>query len=98
MKKKILIIEDDMVVRENTAEILQLANYEVIAAENGKSGLEKAFFFKPDRKSFSGRVVSYCFRERERDFPVSSNFFICGQTCSAGPDAFDSARSASMSM
>jgi len=48
MKKKILIIEDDMVVRENTAEILKLANYEVIAAENGKSGLEKAVFFKPD--------------------------------------------------
>lgn len=48
MKKKILIIEDDIVVRENTAEILQLANYEVITSENGKSGLEKAVFFKPD--------------------------------------------------
>lgn len=48
MKKKILIIEDDTVMRENTAEILQLANYEVISCENGKSGLEKAIFFKPD--------------------------------------------------
>lgn len=48
MKKKILIIEDDIVVRENTAEILQLANYEVITSEDGKSGLEKAVFFKPD--------------------------------------------------
>jgi len=48
MKKKILIIEDDQVVRENTAEILQLANYEVITAENGKVGLEKTTFFKPD--------------------------------------------------
>lgn len=48
MKKKILIIEDDKIVRENTAEILQLANYEVIVAENGKFGLEKATFFKPD--------------------------------------------------
>ncbi len=48
MKKKILIIEDDKIVRENTAEILQLANYEVITAENGKFGLEKANFFKPD--------------------------------------------------
>ena len=48
MKKKILIIEDDKIVRENTAEILQLANYEVITAENGKAGLEKATFFKPD--------------------------------------------------
>jgi CRP-like cAMP-binding protein/CheY-like chemotaxis protein len=48
MKKKILIIEDDKIVRENTAEILQLANYEVITAENGKTGLEKATFFQPD--------------------------------------------------
>lgn len=48
MKKKILIIEDDKIVRENTAEILQLANYEVITAEDGKQGVEKASFFKPD--------------------------------------------------
>jgi len=48
MKKKILIIEDDQIVRENTSEILQLANYEVISAENGKFGIEKAIFFKPD--------------------------------------------------
>jgi len=48
MKKKILIIEDDKVVRENTAEILQLANYEVVTAENGKIGLDKANFFRPD--------------------------------------------------
>lgn len=48
MRKKILIIEDDMIVRENTAEILQLANYQVMTAENGKTGLEKAAVFKPD--------------------------------------------------
>jgi len=48
VKKKILIIEDDTIVRENTAEILQLANYEVITAENGKVGIEKANFFNPD--------------------------------------------------
>ncbi|MGI9531887.1 response regulator [Lutimonas sp.] len=48
MKKRILIIEDDKIVRENTAEILQLANYDVITAENGKFGIEKAKFFNPD--------------------------------------------------
>ena len=48
MRKKILLIEDDQIVRENTAEILQLANYEVVTAENGKMGLEKANVFKPD--------------------------------------------------
>ncbi|MCA6407168.1 MAG: transcriptional regulator, partial [Cytophagales bacterium] len=37
---KILIIEDNLEVRENTAEILELAQYKVITAENGKSGVE----------------------------------------------------------
>lgn len=48
MRKKILLIEDDQIVRDNTAEILQLANYEVLTAENGKEGLEKASVFMPD--------------------------------------------------
>ncbi len=46
--KKILLIEDNEAVRENTAEILALANYEVITAENGKIGIEKAKEFLPD--------------------------------------------------
>lgn len=40
--KKILLIEDNLEVRENTSEILTLANYEVITAENGKIGVELA--------------------------------------------------------
>jgi len=48
MKKKILLIEDDIILRENTAEILQMANYEVITAENGKLGIDKAIVNKPD--------------------------------------------------
>lgn len=46
--KKILLIEDDRAVRENTAELLQLANYTVITAINGKSGLLKAQNEEPD--------------------------------------------------
>jgi CheY-like chemotaxis protein len=46
--KKILIIEDNKDVRDNTAEILNLAEYEVITAENGRIGIEKAIQFKPD--------------------------------------------------
>lgn len=46
--KKILLIEDNEDVRSNTAEILELSNYEVIAAENGKIGIEKALEHKPD--------------------------------------------------
>lgn len=48
MTKKVLLIEDDAVLRENTAELLELANYEVIAAANGKLGLEKAQTENPD--------------------------------------------------
>ncbi len=46
--KKILIIEDNQDVRENTADILELANYEVCTAENGKMGIELAKSKKPD--------------------------------------------------
>lgn len=46
--KKILLIEDNVDVRENTAEILTFANYEVLTAENGSIGIAKAKQFKPD--------------------------------------------------
>jgi CRP/FNR family transcriptional regulator, polysaccharide utilization system transcription regulator len=46
--KTILIIEDNNEVRENTAEILQLANYQVLTAENGKIGADLAIKNKPD--------------------------------------------------
>ena len=48
MIKKILVIEDDTVVRENTAELLELENYIVITASNGKIGVEQAKQFNPD--------------------------------------------------
>jgi DNA-binding response OmpR family regulator len=48
MKKKILLIEDDVVVRENTAEILKLANYNVLTSSNGKDGIAKAKAYHPD--------------------------------------------------
>lgn len=46
--KRILIIEDNKEVRENIAEIMQLSGYEVITAEDGKRGAEKAISEKPD--------------------------------------------------
>jgi DNA-binding response OmpR family regulator len=46
--KKILIIEDNLEVRENTAEIIELANYQVQTAENGKKGVELALKMLPD--------------------------------------------------
>lgn len=46
--KKILVIEDNKEILENTAEILELSHYRVFAALNGKEGIEKALSSKPD--------------------------------------------------
>lgn len=46
--KRILLIEDNAEIRENTSEILGLANYEVLTAENGKIGVELAQQESPD--------------------------------------------------
>lgn len=46
--KKVLFIEDNEDIRSNTAEILELANYHVLTAENGKTGVEKALQENPD--------------------------------------------------
>src|SRR5437868_6057443 len=48
MSKLILLIEDNREVRENTAEILELSNYKVITAQNGKEGVKLAQGNKPD--------------------------------------------------
>jgi response regulator RpfG family c-di-GMP phosphodiesterase len=46
--KTILLIEDKDDIRENTAEMLEMAGYRTETAENGKVGLEKALATKPD--------------------------------------------------
>ena len=46
--KKILLIEDNPEIRENTAEILLLANYEVLEAGNGRAGVDLARKEHPD--------------------------------------------------
>lgn len=45
---KILLIEDNAEIRENMAEILELANYQVFSAADGKIGLSLAIEHKPD--------------------------------------------------
>ena len=47
MEKTILVIDDNKDIRENTAEILELAGYKAITAENGKQGVELAVKEKP---------------------------------------------------
>ncbi|WP_299102955.1 response regulator [uncultured Winogradskyella sp.] len=46
--KHILLIEDDVILRENTAELLELSGYNVDTAPNGKIGVEKAKEVLPD--------------------------------------------------
>jgi CheY-like chemotaxis protein len=46
--KKILIIEDNEEIRENTAELLELHHYDVFTAEEGGAGYELAKQYGPD--------------------------------------------------
>lgn len=48
MSKKVLIIEDNTDIRENVVEILELADFTVFQASNGKIGVELAVKNKPD--------------------------------------------------
>ncbi|MEM8527739.1 MAG: response regulator [Bacteroidota bacterium] len=46
--KKILVIEDEQEVRENLVELLELSDYEVVDADNGKVGVQQAMLHLPD--------------------------------------------------
>lgn len=46
--KSVLVIDDNKDIRENTAEIMELAGYKTFTAENGKKGVEIAQKEKPD--------------------------------------------------
>ncbi|OQP63934.1 histidine kinase [Niastella vici] len=46
--KRILLVEDNTEIRENTSELLELEHYRVFPACNGQEGLEIALKEKPD--------------------------------------------------
>ena len=48
MSKRIVLVEDNKAVRENITEILELSGYEVVGADNGKSGVETVTKELPD--------------------------------------------------
>jgi CRP-like cAMP-binding protein len=48
MKRKIVLIEDNLEMRENITEILELAGYEVVAAPNGQEGIGLTIKELPD--------------------------------------------------
>jgi CheY-like chemotaxis protein/CRP-like cAMP-binding protein len=47
MNKSVLVIDDNADIRENTAEILELAGYKTFTAENGRQGVDVAVREKP---------------------------------------------------
>jgi len=48
MKKKILIIEDNEDILDNTVELMELEGYDVFFASRGRQGIEKALENIPD--------------------------------------------------
>src|SRR5690242_1493399 len=46
--KKVLLIEDNIDIRENIAEFLELNGFSVLTANNGKAGVELALRDVPD--------------------------------------------------
>ena len=46
--KSVLVIDDNADIRDNTAEILDLAGYKTFTAENGKKGVDLAIKERPD--------------------------------------------------
>ena len=46
--KTVLLIEDDLDLRENTTELLELKGYNVLVASNGQEGVERAKEAQPD--------------------------------------------------
>jgi two-component system alkaline phosphatase synthesis response regulator PhoP len=48
VSKKILVVEDDKVLRDSVSLLLKNSNFEVIEACNGKEGVEEALLKHPD--------------------------------------------------
>lgn len=48
MREKILVIEDDVQIRESLQEFLEYSHYKVVVAENGMIGMQIAMIEKPD--------------------------------------------------
>jgi DNA-binding response OmpR family regulator len=46
--KTVLIIEDEVTVRESLVDLLEIEGFRAIAANNGKMGLEIALKERPD--------------------------------------------------
>lgn len=80
--KNILVIDDNVDIRENTAEILELAGFKVFTAENGKKGVDVAVREKPDvivcdimMPELDGYGVLHLVRKKSRHPAYPFHFF-----------------------
>jgi len=86
MGQKILIVEDNEPIRENTIELLELFNYNVFTACNGQDGLDLAFQEHPDlilsdirMPVMDGYTLLKCVREQ----PIFNNTYFVFFTASS---------------
>ncbi|MCX7679787.1 MAG: SpoIIE family protein phosphatase [Spirochaetes bacterium] len=76
-KKRVLVIEDEPIIRQGIADFLEDCNFEVLQAEHGKKGVELFRKFLPDvvltdlrMPIMSGKEVLTIFTEEFPDVPI----------------------------
>jgi DNA-binding response OmpR family regulator len=99
VKKKILVVDDDLDILEQMTAVLTAANYEVIAAEGRAAGEEAILKTKPDlaildlmmEEKDSGFVLSHQIKKLYPDMPVILLTAVTGATglsfAAQNPDA-----------
>jgi DNA-binding response OmpR family regulator len=71
--KRILIVDDEELIRESVSDLLQLKGYEVLQAFDGFSGLLEAFKYNPDLillEVMMPKIDGYTFLARLRANPA----------------------------
>ena len=72
IRKKILVVDDDLSMREMLAHILVKAGYEVILTEDGKTGVEKAWSERPHIVITDGllpKLHGFLVSKKVKEFP-----------------------------
>jgi len=91
MKNSILVIDDNTDIRENTAEILELAGYKTLMAENGKKGIELARLEKPSLilcDIMMPEMDGYVLLHLVRDNPQTENIPVIFLSARSGQNSF----------
>ena len=79
MKQKILLVEDNDPLRENTSELLELHNYQVYTACDGREGIELALSKRPDLilcDILMPEIDGFCLLKYIRSHPILSHTYV----------------------